>query len=103
MDEALKAQKRPVSEAVGTLHNAAEPAAERSTLESFSDASQENKNEGKEEGQEEEEGGGEEEFDYISYAQDRAMFFWGDVLQLGIVKAEQLPVTLLDKIKRVQY
>ena len=99
MDEALKAQKRPVSEAVGTLHNAAEPAAERSTLESSGDASQENKNEGKEEEEEE----GEEEFDYISYAQDRAMFFWGDVLQLGIVKAEQLPVTLLDKIKRVQY
>lgn len=101
MDEALKAQKRPVSEAVGTLQNAAEPAAERSTRESFDDASQDHKNEGQEE--EEEEGEAEEEFDYISYAQDRAMFFWGDVLQLGIVKAEQLPATLLDKIKRVQY
>lgn len=96
MDEALKALKRPVSHAAGTLPNGA---VERPTLESPGGASQENEAEGDEEGEGEEE----EEFDYLGYAQDRAMFFWGDVLQLGIVTREQLPATLLDKIKRVQY
>ena len=51
-----------------------------------------------EEGQEEE-----EEFDYLGYAQERAMFFWGDVLQLGIVKGEDLPAELLNKVKVVNY
>ena len=45
----------------------------------------------------------EEEFDYLGYAQERAMFFWGDVLQLGIVKKEELPRELLEKIKIVEY
>lgn len=45
----------------------------------------------------------EEEFDYLGYSQDRAMFFWGDVLQLGIVKREGLPQELLEKIKIVEY
>lgn len=45
----------------------------------------------------------EEEFDYLGYAQERAMFFWGDVLQLGIVKREELPKELLDKVKFVEY
>ena len=101
MDEALNAQKRPVSEAAGTLHTASEPVAERSTVESSDGASKESETEGEEE--EEEEGEEEEEFDYLAYAQDRAMFFWGDVLQLGILKQEQLPATLLNKIKQVQY
>lgn len=52
----------------------------------------------------EEEGGyDEEEFDYLGYAQERAMFFWGDVLQLGIVKREELPEDLLEKVKVVEY
>lgn len=46
---------------------------------------------------------GEEEFDYLGYAQERAMFFWGDVLQLGIVKREDLPQELLKKVKFVEY
>lgn len=46
---------------------------------------------------------GDEEFDYLGYAQERAMFLWGDVLQLGIVKKEELPPDLLDKIKIVSY
>lgn len=38
-----------------------------------------------------EEGGEEaEEFDYLGYARDRAMFFWGDCLQLGFIKREEL-------------
>ena len=45
----------------------------------------------------------EEEFDYLGYAQERAMFFWGDVLQLGIVKEEELPPELLAKVKVVDY
>ena len=47
--------------------------------------------------------GEEEHFDYLGYAQERAMFFWGDVLQLGIVKREELPEDLLEKIKMVEY
>jgi len=45
----------------------------------------------------------EEEFDYLGYAQERAMFFWGDVLQLGIVKREDLPKELLDNVKIVEF
>lgn len=96
MEEALEAEKRPIFEAAGTLRNAAEPAAERPTVETSAGASQEYENEAEEEEEE-------EEFDYLAYSHDRAMLFWGDVLQLGIVKQEQLPGTLLDKIKRVQY
>lgn len=45
----------------------------------------------------------EEEFDYLAYAQERAMFFWGDILQLGIVKRDELPTELLEKVKTVDY
>ncbi len=45
----------------------------------------------------------EEEFDYLAYAQDRAMFFWGDVVQLGIVKKEELPESLRKSLKIVEY
>ena len=45
----------------------------------------------------------EEEFDYLSYAHERAMFFWGDVLQLGVVSEDELPRELLDKVKIVDY
>ena len=45
----------------------------------------------------------EEEFDYLAYAQERAYFFWGDVLQLGLVRKEDLPEELLSKIKIVRY
>ncbi len=44
-----------------------------------------------------------EGFDYLGYAQERAMFFWGDVLQLGIVKKDELPQALLEKIKIVEH
>lgn len=36
----------------------------------------------------------EDEFDYLAYAQDRAMFFWGDVVGLGLVRKEELPERL---------
>lgn len=45
----------------------------------------------------------EEEFDYLAYAQDRAMFFWGDCLQMGIVKEDELPESLRKSLKIVPY
>ena len=52
---------------------------------------------------EEEDEEGAEEFDYLGYAQERAMFFWGDVLQLGLVKPVELPEELRAKVKVVEY
>lgn len=45
----------------------------------------------------------EDEFDYLAYARDRAMFFWGDVVGLGIVKKEDLPEDLVEHLKLVPY
>lgn len=44
-----------------------------------------------------------EEYDYLAYAQDRAMFFWGDCVQMGIVKEDELPQSLREMIKVVPY
>jgi choline kinase len=44
-----------------------------------------------------------EEFDYLSYAQERAMFAWGDAIRLGIVTKEDLPENLYERIKYVEY
>ncbi|RDL41074.1 uncharacterized protein BP5553_01053 [Venustampulla echinocandica] len=53
---------------------------------------------------EDSEGDGEEDhFDYLAYAQDRALFFWGDIVALGIVKAEDLPEELARRLKTVEY
>ena len=30
-------------------------------------------------------GGDEEEFDYLAYARERALLFWGDAVSLGVV------------------
>ncbi|KAK3065504.1 hypothetical protein LTS18_006215 [Coniosporium uncinatum] len=46
---------------------------------------------------------GDEEFDYLSYAHERAMFFWGDALELGIVGEGELPEGLRGEVKRVGY
>ncbi|KAH0847390.1 hypothetical protein AYO21_03702 [Fonsecaea monophora] len=45
----------------------------------------------------------EDEFDYLAYAQDRAMFFWGDCLRLGLVKESDLPRDLVQRAKIVPY
>jgi choline kinase len=45
----------------------------------------------------------EEEFDYLSYANDRAMFVWGDAIRMGVVKAEELPEELRRRVKLVDY
>jgi choline kinase len=42
-----------------------------------------------------------EEFDYLAYAQDRAIFFWGDMVALGLVKKEELPEELVRRLKVV--
>ncbi|KAJ6073742.1 uncharacterized protein N7446_001519 [Penicillium canescens] len=39
------------------------------------------------------------DFDYLAYAQDRIMFFWSDLLALGLVKAEDLPAPMVEHIK----
>lgn len=44
-----------------------------------------------------------EEFDYLSYARDRALFFWGDVLKLGIVERSELPEELLQRVKMLDH
>lgn len=44
-----------------------------------------------------------EEFDYLGYAQERAMFFWGDMVALGLVKKEELPEGLRRRLKIVPY
>jgi choline kinase len=55
-------------------------------------------------GNRENEGGGEEDaFDYLAYAKERALFFWGDVVSLGIVKKEELPGELVAALKVVEY
>ncbi|KAH6981013.1 kinase-like domain-containing protein [Ilyonectria sp. MPI-CAGE-AT-0026] len=46
---------------------------------------------------------GPDEFDYLRYTQDRAMFFWGDCVQIGLVKAEELPTALQSRLKIVDY
>ncbi|KAJ4373352.1 hypothetical protein N0V83_003647 [Neocucurbitaria cava] len=45
----------------------------------------------------------EEEFDYLAYANDRAMFLWGDAIRMGVVKAEELPEELQKKVRVVEY
>lgn len=45
---------------------------------------------------------GEDEFDYLAYSHERALFFWGDALQLGMVKPEELPPALLQRVKKVE-
>lgn len=41
----------------------------------------------------------ESEFDYLAYSQDRALFFWADVLAMGLVREDELPGELLELIK----
>ncbi|EAS32049.3 choline kinase [Coccidioides immitis RS] len=41
-----------------------------------------------------------DEFDYLAYAQDRALFFWSDLLALGFIKEEELPADMIEDIKK---
>ncbi|KAB5560091.1 kinase-like domain-containing protein [Coniochaeta sp. 2T2.1] len=56
-----------------------------------------------EEEEEKEEEGEADGFDYLGYAQERALFFWGDCVLLGIVKEEDLPEELRRRLKFVKY
>lgn len=49
--------------------------------------------------------GAEEEagFDYLSYAHERALFFWGDCIQMGLARLEDLPEMLRERVKIVDY
>ncbi|PNS18231.1 hypothetical protein CAC42_7600 [Sphaceloma murrayae] len=44
-----------------------------------------------------------EEFDYLSYARDRAMLFWGDAVELGFVDESDLPTDVRRDLKRLNY
>lgn len=48
-------------------------------------------------------GEGDEEFDCLAYSRDRAMFFWGDCLQMGLVTEEELGEELVSQVKIVSY
>ena len=43
------------------------------------------------------------EFDYLAYAQERAMLFWGDCLQMGLIKEQAIPETMKKMLKTVPY
>ncbi|KAK0729950.1 kinase-like domain-containing protein [Lasiosphaeris hirsuta] len=42
-------------------------------------------------------------FDYLGYAQQRALFFWGDCVLMGLVKLDELPEEVREKVKLVHY
>ncbi|KAL4912819.1 kinase-like domain-containing protein [Aspergillus aurantiobrunneus] len=42
---------------------------------------------------------GSDEFDYLAYAQDRALFFWADLVALGFVRKDQLPAALVEAVE----
>jgi choline kinase len=63
-----------------------------------------------EEGQQQVEGEGEgegegkgDEFDYLGYAQERAFFFLGDCVLMGLVRLEELGEEVRERIKLVEY
>ena len=40
-----------------------------------------------------------EEFDYLAYAQERALFFWADIWELGLIKEEEFPPEMVEHVK----
>jgi choline kinase len=84
---------------VGSVLHKAEPMTDPQTPEAKQHQESHDHDQRPEEGH----GEDEDEFDYLGYAQQRAMFFWGDVVDLGLVKIEDLPEGLEAKLKVVQY
>ncbi|PKY09190.1 putative choline kinase [Aspergillus campestris IBT 28561] len=41
----------------------------------------------------------EDEFDYLAYSQDRAMFFWADLLEMNLIREDELPAETVEKAK----
>ena len=106
MDEALEAQESSTPDSEDTVIRALQAHLEFDPPSPVNRVAGQGTHEKRPEGREEvpeEEHDEAEEFDYLGYAQERAMFFWGDVLQLGIVKKEDLPEPLLNKVKIVKY
>lgn len=109
MDEALEAQKNSSPNSEDTIiripqaHLDSGPICQEvgEFAQDVNEKRPESRGESGEERHEEEEE--EDGFDYLGYAQERAMFFWGDILQHGIVKREDLPEELLSKVKVVEY
>ncbi|KAK3694797.1 kinase-like domain-containing protein [Podospora appendiculata] len=52
---------------------------------------------------EEEEADTDDVFDYLGYAQERALFFLGDCVLMGLAKAEELPAEVRSKLKLVSH
>ncbi len=44
-----------------------------------------------------------DEFDYLGYAQERAMLFWGDCVLMGLITPEELPKDMVEKLKFVKH
>lgn len=90
MDEALEAKKSPAGAEAGNLERAPDPASADTEEKRSEEAGGEDES-------------GEDEFDYLSYARERALFFWGDLLQMGLVKEGELPEELRERVKVVEY
>lgn len=107
MDEALEGQKSSTPKSEDTVIRAPQAHLDSDPLsrenEELAQGAHEKRPESREEVVEDEGHEEEEAFDYLGYAQERALFFWGDVLQLGIVKREDLPEELLNKAKVVKF
>ncbi|KAJ6120970.1 hypothetical protein N7523_005250 [Penicillium sp. IBT 18751x] len=41
----------------------------------------------------------EEDFDYLAYAQDRALFFWSDLLAMNLVNPDELPPPMVEHLR----
>lgn len=103
LDEELKSRYQPATPSSLLLQRGTTSVASETT--SSNEGPRKEKGE-KGDGQEQEEEENDDddgEFDYLAYAQDRAVFFWADALQLGIVKREDLPTPLLERINIVEY
>lgn len=57
-------------------------------------------NEDKEKEEDEEEA---DEFDYLAYARDRALFWWGDMVTMGLVRKDELPAGIQKELKIVDH
>ncbi|KAL8675578.1 MAG: hypothetical protein Q9168_000090 [Polycauliona sp. 1 TL-2023] len=99
MDEALKAKKTVEAEEIVSEGKQAGPnTLKANSKEDGTEAAKEGLVEAVEADDGEEDG-----FDYLGYAQERAMFFWGDMLQMGLVGKEELPEEVRAKAKVVEY
>ncbi|KAL8761914.1 MAG: hypothetical protein Q9184_002018 [Pyrenodesmia sp. 2 TL-2023] len=98
MDEALEAKKSSSGDEQGKPELGTDP-----LLPGMEQMPEDLRDKRPEEGPSGEDESGEEEFDYLAYARERALFFWGDLLQMGLVKEEELPEELRKRVKVVDY